>query len=123
MALADNLILKKRLSTYRTDNGRLTKISDEVLVDILRAWEGWTGSSKEFYQSVGLTKEQLGVVIKKGKKLTRNGVSGEFKELKLDSLIGTPSSMVGPIEVSWDKGKTIRFSQVEQLVDFLKKVA
>jgi hypothetical protein len=31
--------------------------------------------------------------------------------------------MVGPIEVSWDKGKTIRFSQVEQLVDFLKKVA
>jgi len=25
--------------------------------------------------------------------------------------------------VSWDKGKTIRFTQVEQLVDFLKKVA
>jgi len=38
----------------------------------------------------------------------------------LDGVVGA-SSM--PIEVSWDKGKVIRFSQVEALVDFLKKVA
>lgn len=27
------------------------------------------------------------------------------------------------IEISWGQGKTIRFSQVEQLIDFLKKAA
>jgi len=121
----DNTVLKKRLSTFRTDGGRLSKISDEVLVDLLRAWESWAGSSKEFYQSLGLSKQQLATVIKKGKRLLKNGkiVGSEFKELKLDALIGGQSAMVGPIEVSWDQGKVIRFSQVEQLVEFLKKVA
>lgn len=119
----DNVVLKKRLSCFRTDKGTLTKISDDLLVDILRAWESWTGSSKEFYQSLGMTKQQLANVIKKGKRLSKKGNygSGEFKELKLESLVGAPSGM--PIEVSWEKGKVIRFSQVEVLVDFLKKVA
>ena len=119
----DNVILKKRLSSFKTDKGMYTKISDDLLVDILRAWEAWTGNSKEFYQSLGMSKQQLANVIKKGKKLSKKGNygSGEFKELKLDSLVG--ASSVLPIEVNWDKGKVIRFSQVDALVDFLKKVA
>jgi hypothetical protein len=119
----DNIVLKKRLSSFRTEKGSLTRVSDDLVVDILRAWEAWTGSSKEFYQGLGLTKQQLGVVIRKGKKLSKSGRygSGEFKEIKLDGLVSVSSSM--PIEVSWDQGKVIRFSQVEVLVDFLKKVA
>ena len=119
----DNIVLKKRLSSFKTGKGSLTKISDDVLVDILRAWEACTGSSKDFCQSLGITTPQLGVVIKKGRKLSKNGNygSGEFKEIKLEGLVGASSVM--PIEVSWEKGKVIRFSQVEQLVDFLKKVA
>lgn len=121
----DLAILKKRLSSFKTDGGHFTKINDDLLVDILRAWEGWTGNSKEFYQGLGLSYQQLGNVIKKGKKLSKRGNygSGEFKEIKLDSLAGPAGAMVGPIEVSWEKGKVIRFAQVEQLVDFLKKVA
>jgi len=121
----DNTVLKKRLSSFKTDGGRYSKISDDLLVDLLRAWESWTGSSKEFYQGLGLSKQQLGNVIKKGKKLSKSGNygSGEFKEIKFDSLVGAGGAMVGPIEVSWESGKVIRFSQVEQLVDFLKKVA
>ena len=121
----DNIVLKKRLSTFKTDGGRFSKVSDDLLVDILRAWESWAGNSKEFYQSLGVSKDQLAPMIKKGKKLSKKGNygSGEFKELKLDSLVSASSTMVGPIEVSWDKGKMIRFSQVDALVDFLKKVA
>ena len=121
----DNVVLKKRLSSFRTEKGSLTKISDDLLVDILRAWESWAGSAKDFYQGLGVSKDQLAPMIKKGKKLSKTGNygSGEFKELKLDNLMGASSAMVGPIEVSWEKGKVIRFSQVEHLVDFLKKVA
>ena len=120
-----NIVLRKRLSSFRTENGRLTRISDDLLVDILRAWEAWTGSAKEFYVGLGLNKDQLAPIIKKGKKLSKSGHygSGEFKEVKLDGLIQGGSAMAGPIEVSWDKGKVIRFSQVDALVDFLKKVA
>lgn len=119
----DNIVLKKRLNSFRTGKGSLTKMSDDLLVDVLRAWEAWTGSSKDFCQSLAVTSPQLGVMIKKGRKLSKNGNygSGEFKEIKLDGLVSTSSSM--PIEVSWDKGKVIRFNQVDALIDFLKKVA
>ncbi|MEK6704596.1 MAG: hypothetical protein AABZ06_02300 [Bdellovibrionota bacterium] len=123
----DTNILKKRLSTFRTGKtGRLSKISDDLVVDLLRAWESWAGQSKDFYKELGMSKQQLANVIKKGKRLMKNGNlsgSSDFKELKLESLIGAPTGMGGPIEVSWEKGKVIRFSQVDALVDFLKKVA
>lgn len=120
----DNGVLKKRLSSFKTEGGRFSKIGDDLLVDLLRGWEAWTGSSREFYQGLGLSRQQLGNMIRKGKRLSKSGNygNGEFKEIKLDSLIGGSSAMVGPIEVSWEQGKVIRFSQVEQLVDFLKKV-
>ena len=121
----DSNILKKRLSSFRSEKGRFSKISDELLVDILKAWETWTGTSREFYKSLGLGKNQLGAIIRDGKKLIKRGVvsNGEFKEVKLESLVGGQGGMTGPIELSWEKGKVIRFSQVEILVDFLKKVA
>lgn len=85
----DNIVLKKRLSSFRT--------------------------GKDFCQGLEMTSPQLGVVIKKGRKLSKKGHygSGEFKEIKLDGLVGAPSTM--PIEVGWDKGKVIRFSQVDDL--------
>jgi hypothetical protein len=121
----DLTILRKKLSAFKTKGGSLTKVNDDLLVDLLRAWESWTGDSKELCSGLGVTRYQLATFINKGKKLSKSGNygSGEFKEINLDSLVGANGQMVGPIEVSWDKGKVIRFSQVEQLVDFLKKVA
>ena len=119
----ENIVLKKRLSCFRTEKGSLTKISDDVIVDVLRAWEAWTGSAKDFRQSLGVSGGQLGVMIKKGKKLSKKGNygSGEFKEIKLEGLVGASPAMA--IELSWEKGRVIRFNQVDVLVDFLKKVA
>lgn len=121
----DSTVFRKRLSTFRTDGGRLRKVSDDLTLDILRAWEQWSGTSKEFYKSLGLDKHQLPIIIKRGKKLIKSGAvtGGEFKELKFDNLVGTQTGMVGPIEVTCGDGRVIRFSQVDQLVDFIKKAA
>lgn len=120
----DNAILKKRLSTFRTKTGRLNRVNDDLLIDILRAWESWTGSAKDFHGELGITKTQLGGLMGKAKKLNRDGVIalGDFKEIKV---IESPSGELttNGIELSWEQGKVIRFSQVDQLVEFLKKVA
>lgn len=123
----DFIVLKKRLSTFKNENGRLSKVSDELIMDLLRAWESWTGSSKEFYQSLGLNKQQLAIFIKKAKKLNKSGIFPveEFKEIKINSETGQIMEL-GPcsgVELIWNNGKVIRFSQVDLLVDFLKKAA
>ena len=87
----DNTILKKRLSTFRTEGGSVTKVSDDLLVDILRSWEQWSGTAKEFYESLGLSKNQLGGLMNKAKKICREGniALGDFKEVKLESIMGS----------------------------------
>lgn len=123
----DNVVLKRRLSTFRSEKGVITKVSDDLLVDILTAWESWSGTAKEFYTELGLSKMQLGGLMHKAKKLRREGYPhGDFRELKISDGSGDSSMQLPPccgIEVAWGNGKLIRFNQVEQLVDFLKKVA
>ncbi len=123
----DNVTLKKKLSTYVSDKGYLKNVSDEILYEVLVAWENWTASSKEFYASLGFTHRQMASIIGKAKKLKREGYFGEsdFKQVKVT---GVSSSEVsngpcGVAEIVWNGGKVIRFSQVEALVDFLKKAA
>ena len=64
----------------------------------------------------------------KAKRLRREGKVPvtEFKEIT-DAVLGGSQVTTGftgaGIELSWDQGKVIRFPQVEQLIDFLKKVA
>jgi hypothetical protein len=36
-------VLKKRISSYRTPKGRITNLPDDLLCEILIAWEQWTG--------------------------------------------------------------------------------
>ena len=125
----DMEVLKKRLSSYRTPKGRLTRVPDELLVDILRAWEQWTGPGSTFYSALGADHRKMAGLIGRAKKLKRDGVFPEeaFKEIKVEESPSNLSSATGGpcqgIEMLWDNGKLIRFSQVEYLIDFLKKVA
>jgi len=120
------MILKKKLSTYRSDKDQLRNVPPEVLVDVLRVWEGWAGSSKDFYSAIGVSQKQMASVIGKAKKLKREGhfPAEEFQEIQLPALSGgaCAGSATG-IEIHWSEGRVIRFGQVDQLVDFLKKVA
>ena len=119
-------ILKKKVSSYRDTAGRVRKVSDELLLEILQAWEQWTGPAIGFYSALGVSAKGISSIIGKAKKLKREGFpTGDFKEIKVDGM-GPSSGLSGPctgIELSWDQGKMIRFPQVDQLVEFLKKVA
>jgi hypothetical protein len=119
-------ILKKRISSYRTPGGKLTRVPDDLLVDILNAWEQWTGPASGFYSALGVDYRKMAGLIGRAKKLKREGGFPEevFKEIKVESsdstLISNPCQ---GIEIVWDNGKLIRFPQVEVLIEFLKKVA
>jgi hypothetical protein len=121
-------VLRKKISTFRGDGGRVRKVSDELLMEILQSWEQWTGPAKGFYQGVGVSQKGMASLIGKAKKLKRAGhfPVEDFKEIKIAGGGDLPQGPLPPcsgIEMVWDNGRLIRFEQVEQLVDFLKKVA
>lgn len=123
----DMEILKKKISTFRGDGGRVRITDDGLLMEILLAWEDWKGASKDFYRAIGVSQTGMASIIGRAKKLRREGhfPAEDFKEIQVENA-GSSSGGLGPcngIELSWDNGKVIRFPQVEQLIDFLKKVA
>lgn len=121
----DHAILKKKLSTFKTAKGILVRVSDEVLMEVLRAWEQWPGKASDMAKELGLTMRQMMVLVEKAKKRLRDGAIAmeDFKEIKIEAPVSLSSGLNGSIELAWDQGRVIRFSLVEQLIDFLKKVA
>ena len=127
----DNAILKKRFNTFKTNGGHLKKVSDELLLDFIRAYELWPGKAAEFYRDIGISKQQFSALMKKAKFLCREGrhpESGEFQEIALAQLNGVTgmSQQCQGIELvmgTGDQGKLIRFPAVDPLIEFLKKAA
>tara|TARA_B100000282_G_C31655159_1_gene454947 strand:- start:416 stop:820 length:405 start_codon:yes stop_codon:yes gene_type:complete len=117
-------VLKKKLSTFRGEGGRVTGVNDDVLLELLSSWEHWTGSSREFYKSIGLSRTGMTNMIRKAKRLKREGYSMPFEEIKVEGLTDTdnPAPLVCDIEVQ-DKNRVIRFRKVDHLVEYLKKAA
>ncbi len=116
-------ILKKKLNSYRTAKGRLTKVPDELAYEILLSWEEWTGPASGFYSSIGADFRKVAGILGRAKKLKREGVFVEssFKEIKVEGSSAVSASGGDDIVVRWDKRRSIRFKQVDQLVEFLKK--
>ncbi len=116
-------VLKKKISSYRTEGGHLTKVPDELALEILVAWEEWTGTKTGFYSAIGVNQRKMASVLGKAKRLKREGrfPVEEFKEIKVSGGNGMPPC--SGVEVVWDGSKLIRFTEVDQLIDFLKKVA
>jgi hypothetical protein len=113
-------VLKKKISTFRGDGGRV-KINDSgLLMEILLAWEQWTGLSKDFYRAIGVSQTGMASIIGRAKKLRREGhfPADDFKEIKVAQPTAVPPC--SGIEIAWDNGKLIRFQQVEQLIAFLQ---
>lgn len=116
-------ILSKRISSFRTEKGRLTKISDEMAMEILAAWEQWTGPSRGFYQALKVDQRKVAGILGRAKKLRREGhfPVPEFKEVKIEATASVSGNCA--IEIAWENGRVIRFAQVDALVEFLKKAA
>lgn len=122
-------VLKKKISSYRTSSGRITTLPDELLCEILTAWEQWTGAASGFYSALGADYRKMASLIGRAKKLKREGRFPEetFKEIKIEespsSFLSSASGPCQGIEIIWDNGKIIRFPHVDNLIEFLKKVA
>lgn len=122
----DNAILKKRLNTFKSNKGTLKDVSNDVVIDVLRAWESWPGTASDLYRDLGLNKMQMVTLIQKAKKLVKSGavLESEFKEIGIAS--GGAASTTGPcqgIELGLTDGRVIRFPSVDPLLEFLKKAA
>ena len=117
-------ILKKKLSSFKGEGGRIRNVSDDLLLEVLAAWENWTGTSKHFYTGIGSSKTGISSMIGKAKRLKRNGVGISFQEIQIEGMTDTssPSPINCDIEVQ-DKNKIIRFRKVDLLIEYLKKAA
>ena len=110
--------LKRKLSTFRAESGRLRNVSDELLMEILSAWETWNGSGVGFYRAIGTNHKQFASLLGKAKKLKREGyIASEFQEVKV---VDTASQY--RVELVWN-GHVIRFGDVDLALEFLRKVA
>jgi hypothetical protein len=119
-------VLRKKISTFRGEGGRVRIKDETLLLEILSAWEQWTGPAKSFYPAIGVSQKGMASVIGKAKKLRREGhfAAEEFKPVQvLDPAAIAPLTSGCGIELVWDGGRVIRFSQVEQLTAFLKAAA
>lgn len=116
-------VLKKKVSTFKTKGGYLKDVSNDLLMDILIAWENWEGSNSSFYTALGTDYRKMASLIGKAKKLKREGyMASEFEEIKVDAPADPPHSDYC-IELVWDNGKVIRFGEVGLVIDFLKRAA
>lgn len=118
-------VLKKKISTFKSPSGRVCKLSDELLHEVLRAWENWTGSRMSFYSSIGVSHKGFASIIGKAKRLKREGhfPAEEFREVQLPALNthgGVLSNGYGIILRLQNK-QVIKFREVDQLVEFLNK--
>jgi hypothetical protein len=120
-------ILKKKISTYRGDGGRVKITDDTLMMEILHCWEQWTAPADGFYKSIGVSQKGMASIIGRAKKLRREGFSSSgFKEIRIADGANLNAGALGPcsgIEMCLDGGKLIRFQQVDQLIEFLKKAA
>ena len=117
-------ILKKKLSSFKGEGGRVTKVSDELLLEILSSWENWSGTAYDFYRALGSNTKKMARMIGKAKQLKRDGHSTPFQEIAVGSITEShnPSPITCDIEVQANN-KIIRFRKVDLLVEYLKKAA
>ena len=67
----DLVVLKKKISTFRSEGGKLRKVDDEVLYELLIAWEEWTGATRAFYKELGVDHRKMASLLGRAKKLKR----------------------------------------------------
>lgn len=123
----DLTVLSKKISSYRTPKGRITNLPNELLAEILYAWEQWTGPARSFYKLLGADQRKMAALMGKAKQLKRDGAFDglNFTEVVVEGDESHTSPLVGGcgIELIWDNNKVIRFGTPELLVEFLKKAA
>jgi hypothetical protein len=119
-------VLKKKLSSFKNKRGQIRGVNDDLLLEVLNAWEHWTGSSADFYKNLGSSYNGMASMIGKAKKLKKDGysTSSPFQEVSIEGITNTNEAnpVICDIEVQ-ENNKVIRFRKVDLLVEYLKKAA
>lgn len=117
-------VLKKKLSAFKGDAGRIRNVSDDLLLEVLSSWETWGGTAQAFYKGIGSSSKGIASILGKAKRLKRDGANMPFNEIKIEGITdtATPVSLLCDIEVQ-DQNKLIRFRKVDHLIEYLKKAA
>lgn len=117
-------VLKKKLSAFRGNGGRIRNVSDELLLEVLAAWELFPGTAKDFYKGIGSSEKGIASILGKAKRLKREGAVLPFSEVKIEGINDSTniSNLTCDIEVQ-ESNKIIRFRRVDLLIEYLKKVA
>ena len=123
----DLAVLKKKISSYRTPTGKITSLPDDLLGEILHAWEQWSGAASGFYKELGADYRKMGSLMGKAKKLKREGAfdGGDFAVVNIEDAPVEFNAITpgGGIEVVWDNKRIIRFPEIKTLMEFLDKAA
>ncbi len=117
-------IMRKKLDAYKTPGGSYKNIKGELLVELLRAWEEYTGPSTELAKQLGMKRHQLARQIREARKaaLRNDAVDPAFQALQIPESLES-NSVRAVIEISWGGDKVVKFPNVDLLVEFLRKAA
>ncbi|MFN8371186.1 MAG: hypothetical protein U0T83_11260 [Bacteriovoracaceae bacterium] len=117
-------VLRKKLSSFKGEDGRIRGVSDDLLLEVLAAWETYGGTARDFYKSIGSSRNGIASILGKAKRLKREGAVMPFQEMAVEGITTTdnPGPITCDIEVC-DQNKIIRFRKVDSLIEYLKKVA
>jgi hypothetical protein len=127
-------ILKKKIDGYRDSAGSIKNVSPELLLELRQTWEHYTGSLDQFRSELGMRAGTLRNLLKESKKLNHVLASAGAVGLDVQSgdgasdptqphLVGNEASS-NTLILTFDNGsKTIRFPNVDLLIDFMRKAA
>ena len=117
-------ILRKKLDAYKTSGGSYKNIKSELLVELLRMWEGHKGPSTILAKQLGMTAGQLARQIREARKAAvhEDAIDPAFQALDMQAQSESPSTG-SDITLSWGGDKVVKFPSVDLLVDFLRKAA
>ena len=122
----DLTVLSKKISSYRSPKGQVRNLPNELLAEILHAWEQWSGSALGFYSAIGVNQKKMASIMGKAKQLKRDGAFDglNFTEVIVEGGVAPTPTITSSccIELVWDN-KIIRFGTSDLLMEFLKKVA
>lgn len=129
-------ILKKKIDGYRDSAGSIKNVSPELLLELRQTWELYTGSQDQFRSELGVRAGTLRNLLKESKKLNHVLASAGAVALSVGGgdEEGTPAQATPDPEgngassnaliLTFDNGsKTIRFPNVDLLIDFMRKAA
>jgi hypothetical protein len=94
-------VLSKKISSYRTPKGQIRSLPNELLGEILHAWEQWNGAPSAFYKLLGVDYRKMGSMMGKAKQLKRDGA---FDGLAFTEVVIEGSRFTGlsPCRWLWD---------------------